>query len=69
MRRKLRFLALCAGVFFAASLILAGPLAPTAGAAKKPLRVGFSMGLSGPLAPAGKAALLSMQIAAEDFNK
>ena len=69
MRRRLRFLAVCLGVLFITSLIFAGPLVPSALAAKKPIRIGFSMALSGGLAAAGKAALLSMKICAEDFNK
>ncbi len=42
--------------------------APAAHAAK-PLKIGFSMALTGGLAAAGKAALLAMQIWAEDVNK
>ncbi|MBV8186932.1 MAG: amino acid ABC transporter substrate-binding protein [Alphaproteobacteria bacterium] len=34
----------------------------------KPLTIGFGMALTGGLAPNGKAALLAMQIAAEDIN-
>ena len=46
-------------------LALAGS---TAYAQPKPIQVGFSLGLSGSLASAGKAALLSMQECAADFN-
>jgi len=69
MRRRLRFFTVCLGVLFVSSLIFAGPLVPSAQAAEKPIKIGFSMALSGGLAAAGKAALLSMQICAEDFNK
>jgi branched-chain amino acid transport system substrate-binding protein len=67
MARKFRFLAVCVGFVFLIGVIFSGPL--TTGAQAKPLKIGFSMGLSGGLAAAGKAALLSMQICAEDFNK
>src|SRR5260370_40539076 len=40
----------------------------TASAQAKPLTIGFGMALTGGLAPNGKAALLAMQIAAEDIN-
>jgi branched-chain amino acid transport system substrate-binding protein len=40
----------------------------TANAQAKPLTIGFGMALTGGLAPNGKAALLAMQIAAEDLN-
>lgn len=69
MRRKWQFLAVCLGVLFIANLIFAGPLVPDVMAKKKPIRIGFGMALSGPLGPAGKAAVLSMEICAEDFNK
>ena len=46
-------------------LALAGSMAY---AQPKPIQVGFSLGLSGSLASAGKAALLSMQECAADFN-
>ena len=46
----------------------AGGLAGTARAQAKPLTIGFGMALTGGLAPNGKAALLAMQIAAEDIN-
>lgn len=67
MARKFRFLAVCMGFMFLMGLIFSGPV--TTGAQAEPLKIGFSMALSGGLAAAGKAALLSMQIAAEDFNK
>jgi branched-chain amino acid transport system substrate-binding protein len=46
----------------------AGGLAGTARAQGKPLTIGFGMALTGGLAPNGKAALLAMQIAADDIN-
>ena len=67
MARTFKFLVVCLGLMFLTGLIFSGPL--TTGAQAKPLKVGFSMGLSGGLAAAGKAALLSMKICAEDFNK
>jgi branched-chain amino acid transport system substrate-binding protein len=69
MRRRLRFFSVCLGALFITGLIFSGTLVPNGLAAEKPLRIGFSMALSGGLAAAGKAALLSMQICAEDFNK
>jgi branched-chain amino acid transport system substrate-binding protein len=48
--------------------ILAGLWVPAA-RADKPIRIGFGMALTGGLAANGKAALLSMQIWAEDVNK
>jgi branched-chain amino acid transport system substrate-binding protein len=58
--------------FLAASLVglllLSGLLVSAAWAAQ-PLRIGFGMALTGGLAANGKAALLSMQIWAEDVNK
>src|SRR5436189_4600052 len=36
--------------------------------AQQPLKIGFGMSLTGPLAGNGKAALISMQIWAEDLN-
>src|SRR2546422_7531673 len=36
--------------------------------AQQPLRIGFGMSLTGPLAGNGKAALIAMQIWAEDVN-
>lgn len=36
--------------------------------AQKPIKIGFSMALSGPLPPAGKAAVLAMELWAEDVN-
>src|SRR6266581_8156658 len=47
----------------ALSLALAAPLH-----AQQPLKIGFGMSLTGPLAGNGKAALISMQIWAEDVN-
>jgi branched-chain amino acid transport system substrate-binding protein len=46
----------------------AGGLAGTARAQGKPITIGFGMALTGGLAPNGKAALLAMQIAADDIN-
>ena len=46
----------------------ASGLANPAFAQAKPLTIGFGMALTGGLAPNGKAALLAMQIAAEDIN-
>jgi len=48
----------------AAALLAAGPAA----AQNPPLRIGFGMPLTGALAAMGKAALISMQIWAEDVN-
>ncbi len=50
--------------FFALALVFAVP----AQAQQPPLRIGFGMSLTGPLAGNGKAALISMQIWAEDVN-
>src|ERR1700751_6489679 len=36
--------------------------------AQQPLKIGFGMSLTGPLAGNGKAALIAMQIWAEDVN-
>src|ERR1700730_18202848 len=36
--------------------------------AQQPLKIGFGMSLTGPLAGHGKAALIAMQIGAEDVN-
>ncbi|HET6308307.1 MAG TPA: amino acid ABC transporter substrate-binding protein [Rhodopila sp.] len=56
---------LWSGLLLAASLLLAG--APGARAAD-PITIGFGMALTGGLAPNGKAALLAMQIWAEETN-
>ncbi|WP_422002771.1 amino acid ABC transporter substrate-binding protein [Reyranella sp.] len=53
------------------TLAVAGAATGFAGSARaqgKPLTIGFGMALTGGLAPNGKAALLAMQIAAEDIN-
>ena len=53
------------------SLAVAGAATGFAGAANaqaKPITIGFGMALTGGLAPNGKAALLAMQIAAEEIN-
>lgn len=42
--------------------------APSDARAADPIRLGFSMPLTGPLAPNGKAALLTLQMWAEDVN-
>jgi branched-chain amino acid transport system substrate-binding protein len=47
----------------ALSLVLAASVS-----AQQPLKIGFGMSLTGPLAGNGKAALISMQIWAEDIN-
>jgi branched-chain amino acid transport system substrate-binding protein len=52
-----------AGSLIALSLVTVG-----AAQAQQPLKVGFGMSLTGPLAGNGKAALISMQIWAEDVN-
>lgn len=59
-----------AGASGAAAGAVAGSLAlpGVAFAQQQPLKVGFSMALTGGLAAMGKAALLSMQIWAEDVN-
>src|ERR1700739_4291891 len=41
---------------------------PGSAHAQQPLKIGFGMSLTGPLAGNGKAALISMQIWAEDVN-
>ena len=50
-----------AGAFLAVALAFSA-------CAQQPLKVGFGMSLTGPLAGNGKAALISMQIWAEDVN-
>jgi branched-chain amino acid transport system substrate-binding protein len=53
------------------ALFVAFALAAAAGPAaaqQKPIKIGFGMSLTGPLAGNGKAALISMQIWAEDVN-
>ena len=52
-----------AGGLVALSLALVAPVH-----AQQPLKIGFGMSLTGPLAGNGKAALISMQIWAEDVN-
>ncbi|MGE0256044.1 MAG: amino acid ABC transporter substrate-binding protein [Alphaproteobacteria bacterium] len=51
-----------------AALAVAGLVAEPASAQDKPLKIGFGMALTGGLAGAGKAALIGMQIWAEDIN-
>jgi len=54
----------------AAGVGIAPALTPAAHAqSKEPIKIGFGMALTGGLAGAGKAALISMQIWAEDVNK
>src|SRR5258708_16357465 len=52
----------CSGALIALSLLAAPALA------QQPLKIGFGMSLTGPRAGNGKAALISMQIWAEDVN-
>jgi branched-chain amino acid transport system substrate-binding protein len=68
MKRDLRFYGLFLAVLVAASLILAGPGAPSLLAQKNPIKIGFTMPLTGGLAVGGKAALLAIKIWAEDLN-
>ena len=49
------------------ALVLQGAWTPAA--AQQPIRIGFGMALTGGLAANGKAALMAMQIWAEDVNK
>lgn len=58
---------LLAGVA-ASAVVAAGLAAQPAAAQDKPLKIGFGMALTGGLAGAGKAALIGMQIWAEDVN-
>ncbi len=55
------------GVLLAAFLVLAG-LVPARAENAKPITIGFGMALTGGLAPNGKAALLAMQMWAENVN-
>src|ERR1700682_970749 len=57
-----RLAAWSSGALVAVSLVAAPACA------QQPLKVGFGMSLTGPLAGNGKAALISMQIWAEDVN-
>ena len=50
------------------TLLAALVLTASVSAQQPPLRIGFGMSLTGPLAGNGKAALISMQIWAEDVN-
>jgi branched-chain amino acid transport system substrate-binding protein len=56
------------GAVFAAMLALAC-FAPAYAQSGKPITIGFGMALTGGLAPNGKAALLAMQMWAEQVNK
>jgi branched-chain amino acid transport system substrate-binding protein len=51
------------------ALVLGVLWLPLAAYAARPLKIGFSMPLTGGLAAAGKAALLAMEIWADDINK
>ncbi|HEY7364113.1 MAG TPA: amino acid ABC transporter substrate-binding protein [Methylomirabilota bacterium] len=64
-RRRLRATVVCALV---AALVLSAAWAPAALAAD-PIKIGFGMALTGGLAANGKAALIAMQLWAEDVNK
>jgi branched-chain amino acid transport system substrate-binding protein len=60
------------GVLAVAGAVVASAVALTSvqpAAAADPIKIGFSMALTGGLAGAGKAALIAMQIWAEDTNK
>ena len=50
------------------TLIAAAMYLPKPAHSEEPIKIGFGMALTGALAGAGKAALLSMQIWAEDVN-
>ena len=52
----------------AAALGAAAMIAATPAKAADPIKIGFSMGLTGGLAAAGKAAVIAMQIWADDTN-
>jgi branched-chain amino acid transport system substrate-binding protein len=65
MMRRVRGLAAVAAVF---ALALAPGQAPAQQPSGDPIKIGFSMALTGGLAGAGKAALIAMQIWAEDTN-
>jgi branched-chain amino acid transport system substrate-binding protein len=54
--------------WLASSLIALSLVIASAAQAQQPLKIGFGMSLTGPLAGNGKAALISMQIWAEDVN-
>jgi branched-chain amino acid transport system substrate-binding protein len=62
-RTAFRAPAWLASAFAALAIALAGPAM-----AQAPLKIGFGMSLTGPLAAMGKAAVISMQIWAEDVN-
>ncbi len=64
LKRLFRGAGLAAGLGLAASLAWVAPGAQAA----KPITIGFSMSLTGGLAPNGKAALLAMQIWAQETN-
>jgi branched-chain amino acid transport system substrate-binding protein len=54
-------------IWLGAAIVLAG-LAPLAAGAAEPIKIGFGMALTGGLAGNGKAALVAMQIWAEEVN-
>ena len=60
----MRMLRLLASVTAAATLLFSA-----AAAAQEPIKIGFGMALTGGLAANGKAALIAMEIWAEDVNK
>ena len=60
----MRILRLLASVTAAATLLLSA-----VAAAQEPIKIGFGMALTGGLAANGKAALIAMEIWAEDVNK
>ncbi len=66
--REPGFRAWAIGVCLAAALALLGAQGPEAQAAQ-PIKIGFGMALTGGLAANGKAALLAMELWAEDVNK
>src|SRR5512138_3532057 len=61
-----RRIRLAAALLAGAALALAAGARPAAG--QEPLKIGFSMSLTGPLGGNGRAALLAMQMWAEDVN-
>ncbi len=68
MKKPLLKRIFCAGMLLAFAMVFAGPQVPGA-LAQKPIKIGFGMALTGGLAANGKAAVLAMQIWAEDVNK
>ena len=68
MKKPLLKRIFCAGLILAFAMVFAGPQAPGA-LAQKPIKIGFGMALTGGLAANGKAALIAMQLWAEEVNK